>query len=737
MKARKWPSLIIAAFTILSLGSCEDWGQMDPPAGSDVYPKLEQVLNLKFDGDRVNSEEIQTFAYSGGDVPSLVTDEKMGQVLCLDNGYARIFNPYNKVKVQNAVSLVFYVKQAGTAEMTDEDEIAAYTQDLTGALFSFENQNGTQRMFITANGWLSYEGEDGRYEANNPNSANTGLLTPDVWHYVALSVTNTGYFVYVDGKKRIEQNVTDFDFSKIVQFMASVPYIYMGYGSDTQTKKFYLDDVKFYRNTITSKEWTDPRKPDSGEDNTETYPEPVYIGDFDSNTHNCRIYGNGQFIDSNNPVFGKVFSNVGGAQRANYLILPQDALSHSTETGAMSIGVWVNRGNETDSNNYLWAPLFTAYASGPAETNGLPMLACQYRGVLQVNCNGWSDYIDAQNVAGVNTLYHGDLDWLADGKWHYYTATFTATTAKVYIDGVLKNAWEIDGTTNTAAGLFSNGADLKYICLGGNQAWDWGDNDPGFWFDDIAIYNEELTPKAINHIINKKKAVYFNDFELGADDTTIYGEGSFIDSKDDVFGKVFSNVGGAQRANYLILPQDALSHSTETGAMSIGVWVNRGNETDSNNYLWAPLFTAYASGPAETNGLPMLACQYRGVLQVNCNGWSDYIDAQNVAGVNTLYHGDLDWLADGKWHYYTATFTATTAKVYIDGVLKNAWEIDGTTNTAAGLFSNGADLKYICLGGNQAWDWGDNDPGFWFDDIAIFNTELTPTDISDIIALKK
>lgn len=268
MKARKWPSLIIAAFTILSLGSCEDWGQMDPPAGSDVYPKLEQVLNLKFDGDRVNSEEIQTFAYSGGDVPSLVTDEKMGQVLCLDNGYARIFNPYNKVKVQNAVSLVFYVKQAGTAEMTDEDEIAAYTQDLTGALFSFENQNGTQRMFITANGWLSYEGEDGRYEANNPNSANTGLLTPDVWHYVALSVTNTGYFVYVDGKKRIEQNVTDFDFSKIVQFMASVPYIYMGYGSDTQTKKFYLDDVKFYRNTITSKEWTDPRKPDGGEESS-------------------------------------------------------------------------------------------------------------------------------------------------------------------------------------------------------------------------------------------------------------------------------------------------------------------------------------------------------------------------------------------------------------------------------------------------------------------------------------
>jgi hypothetical protein len=131
------------------------------------------------------------------------------------------------------------------------------------------------------------------------------------------------------------------------------------------------------------------------------------------------------------------------------------------------------------------------------------MLACQYRGVLQVNCAGWSDFVDAQNVAGKNTLYHGDADWLADKKWHYYTAVFEGESAKVYIDGELKNEWDaskdyvdvnsINQTETTQKGLFSNGADLKYICLGGNQAWDWNDNDAPFDFARLLIKNSGMS----------------------------------------------------------------------------------------------------------------------------------------------------------------------------------------------------------------------------------------------------
>jgi hypothetical protein len=122
------------------------------------------------------------------------------------------------------------------------------------------------------------------------------------------------------------------------------------------------------------------------------------------------------------------------------------------------------------------------------------MMACQYRGVLQVNCAGWTDYTDAQNVAGKNTLYHGDTDWLKDHKWHHYAAVFEGENAKVFIDGVLKNEWDVTKVAdNTQKGLFSNGAELKYVCLGGNQAWDWADNDAPFDFARLLIKNSKMT----------------------------------------------------------------------------------------------------------------------------------------------------------------------------------------------------------------------------------------------------
>lgn len=738
-KTRKWPSLIVAAFTVLSFGACTDWGQMDPPAGADVYPKLEQVAGFNFD-EELSPESIQLFAYPEGDIPEVFDDPSFKKVLHLNKGYARVFNPLASRKVQDGVSLTFWVKQVcpvSTVEGENGTEEVKEKQDLTGALIAFENANSTQRMFITANGWLKFEAVNGEYEHNNPETVQTGMLTADEWHYVAIAVTNKGYSIYVDGQNKIEHTENNFDCSKIVQFMAQAPYLYIGYGADDPTGEMYIDDLNIYRNTLTSKEISTPKKGSTGGGDTgEELYEPIYFNDFEQGAGTCTIYGGGSIMDKGGK-FGKVFSNAMDGMRTNYLKLPSDVLSQGAETQALTIGVWVNRGNETVSSHYMWSPLFTAYGSEPNPANTNPMLACQYRGVLQVNCDGWSDYTDAQNVNGANKLYHDATDWLADGQWHYYTATFTPTTAKVYFDGEIVNEWEIDGTANTAAGLFKSGSQLTHICLGGNQAWDWGDPDPGFWFDDIAIYNHELSQKQIKRIIAQKGCVYFNDFEFEDPNTTIVGGGSFIDSGDKAFGKIFSNAMDGMRANYLLLPQDILSHSVESKALSIAVWVNRGNETTASHYMWSPLFTAYGAGPATDNAAPMLACQYRGVLQVNCAGWSDYTDEQNVNGVNGVYHDATDWLADGKWHLYTAIFTPLTAKVYFDGELKNSWVIDGTANTAAGLFSNGADLKYICLGGNQAWNWGDPDPGFWFDDFAIYNRELTENEILGIVNSKK
>ena len=244
-----------------------------------------------------------------------------------------------------------------------------------------------------------------------------------------------------------------------------------------------------------------------------------------------KAVGNGQFasespeLDENEkPInivpFGDFFRNDGSAKRTSYCLLPEDVLAHSAKTEALTIAVWVRAQQEAASSSYLWAPLFTAYGAAPVDgANTWPMLACQYRGVLQTNDgNGnWTDYTDAQNVAGVNTLYHGDADWLADKKWHYYTAVFEGENAKVYFDGELKNEWNNDGTTNTQKGLFINGANLKYVCLGGNQAWNWDDNDAPFDFAKLLIKNSKMTAGEI-------KAQMLADFD-GKDMEAYYGEG--------------------------------------------------------------------------------------------------------------------------------------------------------------------------------------------------------------------
>ena len=223
-----------------------------------------------------------------------------------------------------------------------------------------------------------------------------------------------------------------------------------------------------------------------------------------------KAVGNGQFAstDEEGAVFGDYFHNDGSAKRTSYCLLPEDVLAHSAKTEALTIAVWVRAQEEAASTAYAWAPLFTAYAAAPANgVNTLPMLALQYRGLLQVNCAGWSDFVAGQNVAGVNKEYNtflndqgqgvdntGGPDWLADKKWHYYTAVFEGENAKVYFDGELKNEWNNTLVADrTQKGLFSNGADLKYVCLGGNQAWDLNDNDAPFDFARLLIKNSSMS----------------------------------------------------------------------------------------------------------------------------------------------------------------------------------------------------------------------------------------------------
>jgi hypothetical protein len=249
----------------------------------------------------------------------------------------------------------------------------------------------------------------------------------------------------------------------------------------------------------------------------------LYSNDFESGLNGSTIVGNGAIEASGNTAHGQVFHNAAGGQavRTNYLTLPTTIFADlkTAGTNALSISFWVNKGTAT---GYYWCPVFSAYAAAPSPNNGTPMMVLQTRGVAQTNLDGtWSDYTDAQNVKAVNTA---STTWIDDANWHFYTATFTTTSVKVYIDGAIMNEWTLSGTAagGSAAGLFSIGSALPYVCLGGNQAWNWGDPDPAFLYDKLKIYSGALTTAQINSLIasdglaapvltSSKSALYFDD----------------------------------------------------------------------------------------------------------------------------------------------------------------------------------------------------------------------------------
>ncbi|MHB9140873.1 MAG: LamG-like jellyroll fold domain-containing protein [Paludibacter sp.] len=230
----------------------------------------------------------------------------------------------------------------------------------------------------------------------------------------------------------------------------------------------------------------------------------LYSNNFESGVGTSTIVGNGQIEVSQTPGFGSVFHNAAGGQgvRSNYLLLPTDIFANLQTSGVkeLSIAFWVNKSTAVDN---FWTPMFSAYGAAPAGgINTWPMMILQSRLVAQVNCSGWTDLVDADNINALNLV---STTWLDDAAWHYYAATFTETAVKIYVDGILQNAWTLNGTDgHTVAGLFSGGSGLTYICLGGNQAWNWNDPDPAYMYDDLSIYSSALTPEQITATMDAK-----------------------------------------------------------------------------------------------------------------------------------------------------------------------------------------------------------------------------------------
>ena len=408
----------------------------------------------------------------------------------------------------------------------------------------------------------------------------------------------------------------------------------------------------------------------------------------------------------------------------------------ATEKGAFKVKVWANKGNRK------------TFVVNAKDMKAQPLYASGY-------INGVNDADGKKKLLSVEQV---------DSVHHVYI--YDAYDKMVRANEENPGTYSDEELASKKAECDAVAVERQYVIGNGNQNfWGWltFDIEAGeeYWVfqhsSQIGFGGFEFhAGKTAEELITGIEAayVYTTNFSTYVDDATgerltwkgekAVGDGQFVSTEEEgaVFGDYYQNVAGSgPRQNYCLLPEDVLAHSAKTHELTIAFWVSAEGFTP-DQYTYAPLFTAYAQQNSP-NTWPMLALQSRGPIQVNCSGWCDFTGAQAVGGKVNIYNsnaweaGDAafnlvgNWLEDQKWHYFTAVFTDTNASIYLDGDVKNEWNVDGVTEgqIISGLFDHGEDLKYVCLGGNQAWDWNDLDSPFRFARLMIKNSKMTAGEI--------
>ena len=477
MKANKWSSLLMAAFTVFCLWSCKDWGQMDPPAGNQVYPKLELKGDFKFD-EELSPETALLVAYENGQIPKVVTDEEKGKVLQLNGGYVRFTNPLYGVKIQTGASLTFWVK-------TSEN-------NLSGAIYSFANEDNSTKLFFTPNTWMHYDSPYTTIDVNNPSTVVTNAISPDEWHYVAMIIRTDGYDIYIDGEKCFDETIeSSYDYSHLVSSFIEMPYLYLGYGSNVEPQKMWIDDLSVYRNIITTKEIAVPSI-SGGEDYR--FPPRGTVGYYKLD---------GTFENSLNP-----------AQSGELITVEPQTTVSDFETNADRGIVWNQQEGWTDHANGWAYTRFTNPLRGQSVEDGISVSMW-----LNPPYLNWWDQIfvlnDGSNKFWFNAIgylgFNGPAGWfdchnnnadnaLEVGAWTFVTINMMSDGFEVYYNGELKftndnNAAYGGDMTNygIVVDVFTSANDF-YL---GNETW-W--KAAPSLVDDIFLVTRPLTEKEVKSL---------------------------------------------------------------------------------------------------------------------------------------------------------------------------------------------------------------------------------------------
>ena len=246
--------------------------------------------------------------------------------------------------------------------------------------------------------------------------------------------------------------------------------------------------------------------------------------------------------------------------------------------------------------------------------------------------------------------------------------------------------------------------------------------------------------------------VYLLDFE-GATSVSDFGgvqhgSGVLVKSDDPNFGTYYQNWPDASGdptliTNYLeVVPEtNPWQKLIDNGLteFTVSFWVNAtvANTNSIGNY-WGSLFTVYSNaGVAETREWyypvgPDL--RYQG--QFHYNNWG-YCDNNHDDYMPTVGA----WSADNNWHHFAWVFseigetTSFKLTLYVDGtqIFSITEAVNGDDCVGSNMLN---DMDRFVIGGASPI-WADPDNAYGYDDIAIYSSALTQSQVEYIITQKK
>jgi len=487
MKTNNRLSLFFSTvIVILFFFSCHEWGEWDPPSGNQVYPTLQLLSESKFESlEEVNFDLI---AYDGGEVPEIVKDETLGNVLHLDGGYIRFNNPLYDKKIQSGASLTCWVKLAEA----DEE----------GALFSFANEDNTSSLVFAGNGRLSFRSPEGSVEVEKVSSSEKSMLTADEWHYLAIAFTTTGYSLNVDGENIRTYQSEGFDFTTIRDFFMEASYLFVGHGSSSLLKEAWFDDLKVYRNTITSKEISVPKVTPPGDDFEYQFPPLNTVGYYlldNSFTNLINPAQGGEFITvetqanpsgfKEDPMRGTVWNQqegwTGHENGWAYTRFDNPMKGAQLTDDGLTLTMWIN----PPTINW-WDQIFVLNDG----TSKFWINALGY-----VGYNGTGGYFDCHN--------NNNTHEMKAGEWTMFTLVMTTDEFTVYYNDEVKftntnngaYAGDLQGYQNVLD-MFTSAANFYF----GYESW-W--KAAPAMIDDLLLISRPVSEKEVKLIYQDTKRV--------------------------------------------------------------------------------------------------------------------------------------------------------------------------------------------------------------------------------------